>query len=211
MIRSVMWVTVGVSLSVLAGCGSSDGANAPTLREQFLATVAEGDAISDRYQPPRLATTPLNMPDTGQVTYNGASGVIVETPTSITLLAGDARVVADFATNTLSGNMSNFIGVTGPNTDDPSEEVLDSATAYTGELSVTNGVIGSIVASGVAADFGGTLTGQGNVIVIDGTMIGQFFGNPNPVGLLMNSNEATTTTTLNGVAVTGTAGISAER
>ena len=195
------------TVAALAGCGSS---TATSDRDQFEALVARGEAISDRYAPPRLVTTPLNMPDTGSATYTGVAAVVVETPATMTVLAGEASIVAEFGTNTLSGSMTNFIGVSGPNVENPPDAVLDGATPYAGTLAVTNGTIGSIVASGVSADFAGSLTGGGNVIVMNGTMIGQFIGNPNPLGLLMQSNDGTSTTTLNGAVVDGTAGLSAE-
>ena len=208
--RSKLFIAAGVTFGFLAGCGSGDPS--PTMREEFendgeaaFAMAERLDALQD--------TTALNMPTIGAVTYTGTSAVVVDTASQTTFMIGDATMTADFAAGTVSGNMSNFVGGTGPSTDeDPSDAVLDNLVGYAGTLDLRNGDIGDADASDITAGFGGTLTGGGNTFVFDGVMFGVFKGNPamgdapNIRGALVESSEPLTTITANGATADGLAG-----
>jgi hypothetical protein len=197
-------------ISVLAGCGSS-GDPGPTTREAFIADGQAFAAESDRLELLQ-DTTSLNMPTIGAVTYTGFSAVVIDTGTVSTFMIGDATMTADFAAGTVTGNMSNFVGGTGPTADEQGEEVLNSLVSYNGSLVLSNGDIGDADASDITASFGGTLTGAGNTFVFDGVMFGVFKGNPamggtpNIRGALVESSSSLTTTTANGIVAEGSAG-----
>lgn len=203
-------VMAGLACAVLAGCGgSSDPALTP--REAFLA-----DGRDFRAESRRLGflqdTTARYMPSVGTVTYTGSSEVVVDTAAETTFMYGDATMTADFAAETVTGSMSNFIGGTGPAADVPGDAALDNLVSYAGTLNLSNGDIGDADASDISANFGGTLTGGGNTFVFEGFMFGVFKGNPamggapNIQGALVESASALTTVTANGVVADGAVG-----
>lgn len=140
------------------------------------------------------ATTAVQLPLFGSATYDGTAVVTLNTPVR-SLLAGDAQVEANFAIDRVFGTFDNFVGS------------LNGAPvrSFDGLLTTTSGEIDVTEANFIQADFGGVLTGGGNVIGVDGALAGNFLG-PRapffPAGLQVKATN-TTDFTLNGFDVSG--------
>lgn len=188
--------------TTLAGCGSGP----LTVQEQFDQDQASAEAMAGRLAGLDNSAFAIFV-DAGQVTYNGYAFVMVKTADDATALLGETRIVADFDTSVVTGSMTNFVGATGP----VIQVETPAAVAYAGALTLSNGLVdGPNRPNQFGADFSGTLTGQGNVIAIDGAMIGDFRGGPLRNGIVGESTAGTTTATLNGDAADGSLVILAE-
>lgn len=201
-----------LGLVSLNACGSSGEGMTPTptpydpARAAFLTAGTDALAQFTRLDG-RLPTNDRNIPDVGQVTYSGASLISVDTATESTLLIGQASVVADFTANSMSGSMSNFVGGTRPVGAAPDAATTDYAR-YDGSLTLDNGIIVSVGPIDFVVDFSGTLTGNGDQIVLSGTMPGEFRGNPGIAGVLAETPLGSAT--VNGVATDAIVGFYAE-
>lgn len=142
------------------------------------------------------------MPTTGTANFTGYAGLTVDDPTTnqpSIHVDGTAVVTANFATASVSGSMTNFVGTTVDNT---THDLAGPAASYAGTLTLTNGCIGLSTCPNVtrpnqfSANVDGTLTGEGNTIVTSREVVGDFKGNPIK-GISVNG--LTNLTTLNGV------------
>ena len=150
-----------VAAAWLAGCESSDEASdLDDLRDRSDDNIALLDRIEDM-SPSAAADVPLS----GTATYEGFAGILLETPGSNTALIGDAEITADFATDEMEGRLDNFEGrVQGGGVQD-----------FDGEITLSDGDIAVVTGSDFRANAGGVLTGGGDVIGVDGSIVGAFF------------------------------------
>ena len=202
----MLGLAAAAAVSMLAGCSGSSG---------LIDSVTDPDGFYKANQPLQNAmNTSLTamsnskftaMPSTGTATYNGYTKVVVNTPTTPIELLGLAAMNANFATQTIGGNLTSFAGNYQDTTTTP-VTVKSPQVSYAGSISVTNGCIGTT--NGCAAtrpnqfvaDFAGTLTGQGNTLGLNGGLTGDFKGTP------IKGIQATATSgtaTLNGNPATG--------
>lgn len=110
----------------------------------------------------------LIIPDSGTAVFNGAATLTVETAPHVAVLVGDAEMILDFAQGPLTGRMDGFFGV-------GSDGALRN---YTGALQIEAGTIGAGTANAWGFDYGGALTAEGQTLALEGTVSGEFLGNP---------------------------------
>lgn len=201
-LKSVVCLAALLVSTALAGCGSEP----LTVQEQFDQDFSDAEAMAQRLDGFSNSRFDIFV-DAGRVTYNGYAFVLVATTDEATALLGETRIVADFDSSVVTGSMTNFVGATAP----IAQVETPAAVVYAGTLTLSNGLVdGPNLPNQFGADFAGTLTGQGNVIAIDGAMIGDFKGGPLRNGILGISTDAATTATLNGDAADGVLAIVAE-
>ncbi len=201
-LKSHMCLSALLGASLLAGCGGGS----LTPQGQFDQDLALAEDMAERLSVLDNSAFTI-FEEAGQVTYNGYAAVAVDTADTATELLGDARIVANFDTSVVTGTINNFRGATAP----VGQVETPAVAAYAGTLTLANGLIdGPNRPNQFGADFAGTLTGEGNVIAINGAMIGDFRGGPLRNGFVGESVDGATTTTLNGVAADGFLGIVAE-
>jgi hypothetical protein len=198
--RSVMRITaVSTTLAalVLAGC-SSTSTDTPNYADQSAAYNAMLDDI--QAMPVSTAAT---MPTTGSATYDGYALVVADTPGQ-TAVVGEADISANFTNGTLSGNLTDFVGVV----NGAAEETLD------GSIALSNGVIGATTAASLTANMTGTLIGDTslNTVTVIGGIQGEFHddGGLNAKGLAALETPGTSII-VNGVGRDGDVGIVALR
>lgn len=148
------------------------------------------------------ATLGPNVPSSGTATFDGYAAFLVTKPSdknpSLALLS-PATITADFANSKLSGSASAFTG----RPIDPSSSsgnYTGDAAAYSGQIALSNGCIGTACPSGtgaqrVGATAAGTLQGGGNTVVVNQALTGQFYGNPLSA---IDLNGTSSSATLNG-------------
>lgn len=111
----------------------------------------------------------------GTASFSGQGGLIAN-PTFVgdnflyagATVIGDATINVNFNNDTIGGSVTNFVGA----------DRTDTLDAYTGTITINNGFIGETSPSGLTANYNGTLTGNGDTVVVRGGLEGQFFGNP---------------------------------
>ena len=202
--RYVVIAAACTVLSLVAGCGG--GSTSLSLQEQFDKDSGSAEAMAARLV--ERSKSPFDIfANAGVVTYNGYAVVGVDTADQSTELLGETTIVADFDTSVVTGTMGNFVGAAAPLT----QTETPAVAVYSGTLTLANGLVDGLNRPNqFGADFSGTLTGQGNVITLDGALIGDFKGGPLRNGIVGVSTDAVTTTTLNGIAAEGVVGIIAE-
>jgi hypothetical protein len=202
--RAGLVAALGLALS---GCG--DGENdvtlgppapsAPDLRGDYTAMLARMSApniFNTAFLPPDNA-----IPASGSATFTGFANVTVTQPGGPLTLTGPATVAIDFGSRDLTGSATGFSGVEGT-----------TVSAYAGTIAFENGRIGRDETpptvqqpNDVRLDYAGTLTGDGNTVVLDGSASGKLKGSPirglnvtAPVGetVRLNGSSAPSTFTL---------------
>ena len=197
--RTILMTSAVLAASALAGC---DSTTTLTSAEQDYneAAMAYNDMRSDVLALP--LSTSADMPNRGTATYSGYSTLLMDTPTADTALVGDARIVANFDADSLTGDLTNFVGsVNG-----------GESQAFNGSIALRNGEIGATTASRLTADVNGSLSGGGNTVSINGDVAGDFRsdGQLNAAALTA-SESAATDFLLNGREYSGDLGIVAQR
>lgn len=116
-----------------------------------------------------FATLPTVM---GTTTYSGYLNLIMGNTDTSANVVGAADITVDFANANLSGTADGFMGVT------LDANMTQQVVAYEGTVDMTGGTIGAGAtgASAVAMSVNGTLDNGLNVFVVDGEMVGGFFG-----------------------------------
>ncbi len=180
----------------LAACGGVTAIPTPPSPAEYQAFLDGFSELRDAVDETD-ATNFAGRPMTGNATYVGISYLEIERPDDVIKMLGDARVNVSLGSGTLTGSLTNFIGGIVPN---PDEAIPDDLTAFSGALSLDEGVIGTVVLdvigpgesgslAGVLTDVRGTLTGGGMSIDVDVPTGGYLYG-PN-AELLRTSGNGT--------------------
>ncbi|MDX8349572.1 hypothetical protein SLH49_16430 [Cognatiyoonia sp. IB215446] len=109
-------------------------------------------------------TSELAIPDSGSALFTGSATIRVETDAAPLVLFGDAEVTIGFADGQADGTLDSFFGT----------NAGGSVVDYNGAITIDGGEL----TDGVSLDYSGALTGAGENLVFDGTMEGQFLGDP---------------------------------
>lgn len=201
--RAVMGLGAALALVGLTAC---DGGDAPDLS---WGNVNSGTGFADMQS--RLEALPESpfapgsnvIPVTGTAVYEGFMDVNVTGASSPFQLTGTARLTADFGTRTLSGEATDFELRRG--------NLLSSTS---GTITFVDGEIGPVIATAtqspndVKLGYTGTVSGGGDVVVVNGEATGKFRGAPIQ-GLLAESADGATVE-LNGTNVAAKVTIAAE-
>lgn len=193
--KTTLAVLVGVTL---AGCGGQ------SFEEDLLQRAEEFDAMAARVD--RMALSGPNVVNntTGSASFSGGAAIIAGTETNATILIGDADVNVNFNGATdVSGSITNVAGLGGANL-----YIEDSGSlgSYSGNIALSNGFVGPN--NYLAVDYAGTLNGNGDRLVLNGTMDGYFLGNPEIRALQIYDSGYGT---LNGATSETVVGVIAER
>ncbi|MGL4309126.1 MAG: hypothetical protein ACRCSU_01465 [Paracoccaceae bacterium] len=138
------------------------------------------------------------MPVSGTARYNGYGLLTANSSPDDVAVIGTATVDANFASNTLSGTVGDFVGQDDENVDQ----------RFSGNIALTNGIIGFGSASGIEMDYSGVLEGNEDRIVVDGIMTGAFAGTGATGIAVIAENDPMT---LNGGTTLGTFIVIGER
>ncbi len=197
--RAILMTSAVLAASVLAGCDSTTSLTSAD-QDYNTAAMAYNDMRSEVLALP--FSTSVDMPNRGTATYNGYSTILMDTPAADSALVGDAQVVANFDSGSITGSLTNFVGSANGT---PNEE-------YTGSIALFNGDIGSTAPSRLTADINGTLRSDTNTVSINGDVAGNFRsdGALNAAALTA-SESASTDFFLNGREYSGDIGIVAQR
>jgi len=163
-----------VAALLLAGCGGGGGTLGQNPPQDFLTAKTAYEAVEGRlaarsntaYVPPFIE----GMPSSGTATYRGYVFADLQTPSQNTELYGQATITANFAPSggTMSGTASNFFG----------KDNSGAEASYAGQLTFSNGVINVDRKNDFDLNYSGTLTGNGDTVVLSGKIDGDFKGDP---------------------------------
>jgi hypothetical protein len=200
-VQGVRLLGAAALLIVLGACGDTDGSGLSNEDR-----VADFAAMSDRLG--SLFNTaytgePGEVPSSGTANFQGFAGFVLDTGAVPLTLIGDTAMSVDFGSRKLTGEMTNFFGDSG-----------GALADYTGKVAIVGGEIGFDVPRGttvpndVRFGYAGALSGQGNLVELDGAMSGKLKGTPIR-GILANTAPGETEI-LNGSVVGVTGAVAAE-
>lgn len=154
--------------ATLAGCGGSYEEDLLDQAQAYDNRVARVNAMTP--SGPKVVDK-----TTGSANFTGNALIVAGSEYDRTVLVGDANVRVNFDNqNAINGSITNVGGVAGANEYISGSGSIDQ---YSGSVNLNNGTIGS--GNQFSVDYTGTLRGNGDTINMDGTMYGNFFGNPN--------------------------------
>ncbi|WP_322892114.1 MULTISPECIES: hypothetical protein [unclassified Yoonia] len=139
----------------LAGCGS-DSTPPATYNDISL----EGDALRAEFAGAPL-TSLANLPDTGSFNYSGVfqvSEIDIEPDVEGEDLAGQLRLTADFASNSISGNILNVVN--------SRNEIYEGSVSITGDIlreefpRISSTSVGILIRDGVTLDVSALFDGR---------------------------------------------------
>lgn len=197
--KSIYKMTFAALLgATLAGCGGQ------SFEEDLLDQATEFDALGDRVDGMAFSGSRVVDNTTGRASFSGGAAIIAGSEFNATILIGDANVDVNFNGGTdVSGSITNVGGLANANTYISGSGDLGS---YSGTVALSNGSVGG--GNTVSVDYAGTLVGNGDRLVLDGTMDGVFLGNPQIRAIdVLDSGVAT----LNGSRVNVAVEVVAER
>jgi hypothetical protein len=189
-----------VAMLGLAGCDEFAFSDPPT-SDQAAYAALQAETLSLRDATESLAVTPVaEIPLMGSAEYRGTAVVALDPLAggAASELIGTARVTADFAASTVTGQADGFYGTINGG----------DVTGFDGQVFLSQGAIDRTgTAAQIGADVNGTLQGGGDTLVIDGAVAGNFLGDPlllneAPEALSLATDDATVLR-LNGAAATG--------
>lgn len=178
MIRTALVLIAGC---VLAGCGGGGGAagnlvvpknvtqEPPT--DYFVAMADYGtmsSALAARSNTAFVEPKIEGMPSSGRAIYDGYFHAELETTALTTRLLGLASVAVDFATDEMVGSATDFIGV----------DRTGAMSPYSGSVAMTGGNVGVTRPNDFSLPYSGSLDGNGETVVLSGTITGNFKGDP---------------------------------
>ena len=185
-------VALTLSLSLAAGCGKSLEPEA-----EYDNRVSKAHAMLDRLSTVSNTAWPA-MPTTGNASFRGHTEIFIGATGDETDLIGKAQVDVDFGTNLIEGVLDEFVGSN-------SEGEFDK---YAGTIALHSGFIGDVDPNDFIVDYDGNLSGNGDDILIAGTIEGRFIGTPIR-GL--KGVDASPLVLLNGDSKVGFVGLVAEK
>lgn len=188
---------MGLALGALGACGDVAIEEEMTYGE-LVAANAEMAARVTGWPDAAAAEVPV----TGSATFEGFATLVMETPRT-TDLVGRATLTADFGNDSIAGTLEDFAG----RVNGAAVQELD------GEIAVTDGDLRVLAPSVFRADLGGLLTGGGQVLGVEGGLLGSFRAEPGSeeAGGLAALSTAGTDFTLNGQEHAGSLAIVGER
>jgi hypothetical protein len=188
------WIWAGVATLGLGACDE-----VTVVDELSYAELAAENAAMVRRVTDLPVTAAADLPVTGSATYEGYAALDMQTERA-TAMVGEVEITADFDDATLSGTMDEFQG----RVNGSAEQELE------GELTLSDGDIGIGTPSGFTVEVEGELeANNGDVLAVDGTVLGSFRGEDGPDALLAVAVGGTDFT-LNGTESEGDLAIVAE-
>lgn len=173
--KFISFATVAVLGFGLAGCGGSSEQN-------FIDQADEFDALANRIDSMALSGPRVVDNTAGRASFSGKASIGAGSSSNATVLVGDADININFTGNTtIDGEIDNVVGsagVFGYVDGFGNFQVIDAGSLdnYSGVISLSNGSVGS--GNQLDVDYAGTLRGNGDTLVMSGTMDGYFLGNP---------------------------------
>ena len=198
-----------LALFLLSGCGGGAGEGDEVPTDLFALSPQERlvafDEMSERLT--ALFNTgftgqPGEVPSDGSAEFVGFTGIALSRAGDDLGLLGITEIKVDFSTRILTGSITDFFG------DDGGE--LDG---WTGTVAIRNGEVGfdfprgDTVPNDLRFDYVGTLAGQGNTLMLDGSVAGKLKGTPIQGMTLVSTGE---TELLNGAETPATVVVVAE-
>lgn len=189
----------------VAGCsggapsgGGSTNQTPPT--DYFSGKIAYDDMtalLAARHNTAYVAPFVEGMPTSGGATFQGYFLAELDTTAQTTRVLGTTTVNANFQFGTMSGSASNFVGV----------DRTGAMGSYSGGVSMTGGSIGVNRPNDFELPYSGSLSGNGEIVSLSGTLTGDFKADP-ILGIL--GEDSTPTASIGGTTFTGQVNLSAE-
>lgn len=189
------------ALATLAGCGG-DGTGTALNEDRVADFGAMSSSLGALFNT-GYTGQPGEVPAAGTADFRGYAGFILDTGSVPLTLIGDTAMEVDFGARTLSGEMTRFFGNSGGQFGD-----------YAGRVAIVDGEIGfdfprgATLPNDVRFGYVGALSGQGNLVELNGLVSGKLKGTPIQ-GLLASSTPGETEI-VNGSVVGATVAVAAE-
>jgi hypothetical protein len=215
---------LGVALSLLLTLSNCGGAGEPTVTQPPLIDLTDRidglNAMSDRIIANGISfdqfSPGVTVTNSGRATYAGYAIIVVTEPGAVAeddkiiALYGDTDITVTFHSDDFTGQLSNFAGgeYTGDLSDNatgvnPAEFV--NVAHYDGVILLSGGDIKVLTNNDFNADISGTLTGNGDSIVLNGVLIGAFGTNGpdgKPQAIISDLGQSILNVTYNGTVLT---------
>lgn len=199
--------TAAVLATILvAGCsggtpsdGGSTGQTPPS--DYFSGKIAYDDMtaqLTSKHNTAYVEPFIEGMPSSGGATFEGYFLAVLNTTAQTTRVLGMATVNANFQSGDMWGSASNFVGV----------DRTGAMDSYSGGISMPVGDhIGVNRPNDFELPYSGSLSGNGEIVSLSGTITGHFKADP-VLGIL--GEDAAPTATIGGSPFTGRVNLSAE-
>lgn len=150
---------------LLAACGEDSGGGGTTPPAIYSAYQAQASALHATWASIAV-TDPTTLPVSGSAAFSGIMLLDTELGAGATSTAGALNLVANFATDSISGSADNFVD--------------DADNLMTGTLVISNGVLDRTADTSIEYTFSsllaGILAGGGESFVISADLSGDFLG-----------------------------------
>ena len=150
---------------ILSACGEDSGGGGTTPPVDYTGYQAQAGALHATWDGIAV-TDPATLPVSGSAAFSGVMLLDAQLGAGATSMAGALNLVANFATDSISGNASNFVD--------------DADNAMAGTLVMSNGVLDRAANTAIEYTFSsllaGTLAGGGESFVISADLSGDFVG-----------------------------------
>lgn len=170
------------SITMLSACGGSD-TGLQSFQSRYAQDVTAATAV---YATPN--TIPRYVPTSGSAVFNGAGALLIDpveaTDSDDIVVLGDARMVANFSSSTITGSITNMEAITNP--------VFQDGNFISGNVSDAPGQINIGLEESVVgddfddnrtnndnewyADYQGNVAVEGDNIFVEGALFGTFVG-----------------------------------
>ena len=164
--RSLLFAGLLALLAACGGGGAGGGGIDPRLARLDLYEAQRARVLGD--PDGGIQGMPLTpdtaVPASGQAMFAGATAILIDDPSGVLALAGDAALTITFADQVATGSVTNVFGQTAGG------GIVD----YTGGLTLVGQATGAEFELGYA----GTLTGGHNVYGFDGILEATLLGDP---------------------------------
>ncbi len=168
-------LVAGLVLSGCGGGGAGSGGGGGGLLTEEERILAFGDMSGQLNGLFNTGYTgqPGEVPSSGDATFTGYAAIVLDTTPEELGLLGDATVQIDFGTQVLTGQVVDIFGTSGSGFAD-----------YAGTIGLQNGEVGydtprgDTVPNDIRFRYVGSLSGDGNTILLDGDAAGKLKGTP---------------------------------